>query len=98
MNKEPNVSVAILSDISVEFILYGEFLANFSNDIFNGKITARIENGLITLSSNNNEFSTLEEIIFSPTDENSDTFLLKNVTIGLNFHWSKSKISSLLEN
>ncbi|MBK7104622.1 MAG: SpoIID/LytB domain-containing protein [Ignavibacteriae bacterium] len=91
MEKEPNVSVAILSDISVEFVLYGEFHSNFSSDLFNGKFTAEIKNGFISLLSNDGEIKNLQEIIFTPTDENSDTFLLKNVTIGINFHWEQKQ-------
>ncbi|MBK8944824.1 MAG: SpoIID/LytB domain-containing protein [Ignavibacteriae bacterium] len=91
MKKEPNVSVAILSDTSIEFILYGEFVTNFSSEIFNGKITAKIENELIKLTSDSFEFNNLEEILFTPTDDISDTFLLKNVTIGLNFHWEQKQ-------
>ncbi|MFZ1289782.1 MAG: SpoIID/LytB domain-containing protein [Melioribacteraceae bacterium] len=91
MKKEPNVSVAILSDESVEFILYGDFFANFSSELFNGNIAAKIENGLINITTSNNKIYAIEEIIFTPTDENSDTFLLKNVTIGLNFHWEQKR-------
>lgn len=91
MKKEPNVNVAILSENSIEFILYGDFSANFSEDIFNGKISAVCADNKIIIRTISNEYSETEEIIFSPTDENSDTFLLKNVTIGLHFHWEQKQ-------
>lgn len=91
MKKEPNVSVAILSDTSIEFILYGDFTTNFSSELFNGKFTAKIESGFIKLNSDTFEFNNLEEIVFTPSDDISDTFLLKNVTIGLHFHWEQKQ-------
>jgi len=91
MNNEPNVSVAILSGTSVECILYGEFESNHSNKLLNGQITAFVENEMIILSSNELEFPPVNEIILTPTDEKSHTFLLKNVTIGLKFHWEQKQ-------
>ena len=47
MNKEPNVSVAILSNSSIECILYGEFATELTPKLLNGKISAMAENGMI---------------------------------------------------
>ncbi|MCB0743639.1 MAG: SpoIID/LytB domain-containing protein [Ignavibacteriae bacterium] len=91
MNSEPKVEVAILSDNSIECILYGDYLTDLSEELLNGKITARIENGKIILSQNDKEFKPVDEIILEPTDDKSDTFLLKNVTIGLKFHWEQKQ-------
>ena len=86
MNSEPKVEVAILSDNSIECILYGDYLTDLSEKLLNGKITARIENDKIVLSQNDKEFKPVDEIVLEPTEDKSDTFLLKNVTIGLKFH------------
>ncbi len=91
MNNEPNVSVAILSSEAIECVLYGEFVTELTTRLLNGKISAIVENGMIILSNNEFKFPPINEIILSPTDEKSDTFILKNVTIGLKFHWEQQQ-------
>lgn len=89
--KEPNVSVAIMHALKVEFTLYGDFKPEGADEIFNGKTTAFFDNGKIVLSDGEKSFNPVEEIILNPVDLTTDSFLLKNVTIGLQFHWEQKQ-------
>ncbi|GAG76638.1 unnamed protein product, partial [marine sediment metagenome] len=89
--KEPNVSAAIMSAEEVEFILYGDFECSGFSEMFNGNLRAHISNGMITLRSDDHSFSSSPEILLSPIDPISESFLLKNVTIGLQFHWEQKQ-------
>lgn len=88
---EPNVSVAIMSAEKVDFVLYGDFGSpNFSNT-FNGEITATVNNNLIILNDGETTFNPVKEVVLIPVDPISESFLLKDVTIGLQFHWEQKQ-------
>ncbi len=91
MNSEPKVNVAILSNKTIDCTLYGDFKSSLNSKPFNGKISAVLVNGLIKLSNNETEYDLAEEVLLKPMDASSDTFLLKNVTIGLKFHWEQKQ-------
>lgn len=88
---EPNVTVAILSEQEVEFDLYGDFTDSTSGELLNGKCKAIYENDLIYLYSGEKKLKPQKEIILNPSDPESESFLLKNVTIGLQFHWEQKQ-------
>ena len=88
---EPNVTVAILSEKEVEFDLYGDFKNSSTGKLLNGKCKAKYEDGSIYLFSEEKSFKPQKEIILNPTDPDSESFLLKNVTIGLQFHWEQKQ-------
>jgi SpoIID/LytB domain protein len=88
---EPNVTVAILSEKEVEFDLYGDFKNTSTGDLLNGKCKAKYKDDLIYLFSEGKDFEPQKEIILNPTEPSSESFLLKNVTIGLQFHWEQKQ-------
>ncbi len=88
---EPYVKVAIMSAEEIEFVLYGVFQCTDFTEMFNGNIRAEISNNMIVLKSGDQTFKPLRELIFSPTDPISESFLLKDVTIGLKFHWEQKQ-------
>lgn len=89
--KEPHVNVAIMSSNEVEFILYGDYKSPEFLKSFNGKMSAEISDGMIILKSNGKEYPPQTEVIFSPVDDISESFLLKDVIIGLQFHWEQKQ-------
>ncbi len=89
--QEPKVNVAILSDTEVEFILYGEYRYKSSDVLFSGNAKAKFVDNKIQLFINNEIYDPVNEILLSPSGSSSDTFLLKNVTIGLQFHWEQKQ-------
>lgn len=80
---EPKINVGILHTDKLEFELRGCFAIN--NEIVEGWQNATIENNLIKWND-----QLFDELIFSPSIQ-SNSFLLKDVVIGVNFHWERKE-------
>jgi len=91
INKEPNLSVGILTEKLINFELHGDFRVPGIKQSFSGIFAVEIENDKIVCRWENNKIEISDEIIFSPQDINSESFLLKNVKIGVNFHWERKE-------
>ena len=89
--KEPSVRVGIMNEKVISFELHGEFTATGSQEKFSGKYTARHDSNLIEISDDGNTFRKKDEIEFFPIDSMNSFFLLKNVTIGIGFHWEQKE-------
>ena len=89
--KEPKVSVAIMANNEILFELYGEFECSCNRIRCSGKYVAKYENGIISIT-NNLETHTIENnTTFHTANIDSDTFLLRGVLIGKDFHWQKKE-------
>ncbi len=89
--KEPLVSIGILTAKEIRFDLYGEFLIESSEKKFSGRFKAKLENGRINVFHEKKEIISDSEIIFTPNDLETESFLLRDVVIGKNFHWEKKE-------
>ena len=89
--KEPLISIGILTAREVRFDLYGEFLIESSEKKFSGRFKAKLEKGRINVFHEKEEIITAGEIIFTPNDLETESFLLRDVVIGKNFHWEKKE-------
>lgn len=88
--KEPTISVGLIESPSINFELYGDFRVRSVDHNFSGKYTAYLNEGKINLTGS--EFAQqFDGIIIEPKDPLSETFLLKDITIGVNFHWQQRK-------
>lgn len=83
---QPVVHVGIMSVPELQFILNGKFRAG--NTAAEGEQTARINDGKIEWQGNS-----YDEILFTP-DCPENEFTLRNVTIGVNFHWERQENQS----
>jgi len=89
---EPNVSVCILIEKKIKFELYGDYAADGFDKIFSGEFTAIAdENGKISIDSDKSSFTVEHDIIFANSDPDADSFLIKDVVIGIQFHWEKKE-------
>ena len=89
--KEPLISIGILTAKEIRFDLYGEFLIESSEKKFSGRFKAKIENGRINVLHEKKEIISGIEIILTPNDLETESFLLRDVVIGKNFHWEKKE-------
>lgn len=97
---QPLITVGILTDKKVTFELYGDYRTSTITKNLNGRFTAEIINGEIICKSANEKLNSKDELIFEPKDNITDTFLIRNVTIGVKFHWErkeKERFSGLLK-
>ncbi|MEW5843148.1 MAG: SpoIID/LytB domain-containing protein [Bacteroidota bacterium] len=89
--KEPNVNIGILSEKEILFDLYGEFISPGLNKHFSGKFKAKSAGGGISIQQESKEIFSGKEIVFVPNDLETESFLLRNVMIGKDFHWQKKE-------
>ena len=88
---EPNVSIGILNAKEIRFDLYGDYSISGSDKKFSGKLKAKIDNSRIKIIPESKEAFTLQEITFVPDELETESFLLRDVIIGKNFHWEKKE-------
>ena len=71
--------------------MYGEFSIHSYEKKFSGKFTAKLAENLIVLFQDKKEVLSAKEITFIPNDLEIESFLLRDVVIGINFHWQKKE-------
>lgn len=89
--EEPSVNVAIMHSPKVEFILYGDYKSDDLDKMFNGKYSAELVGGQIKLSNEERTIPVKDDFLLSPIDPKTETFLLKDVIIGVQFHWEQKQ-------
>lgn len=83
--QSPKLTVGILSATKIEFELFGTFLCNGIE--VTGKQSVHFEDFQKLLLQGVGG----QELIFSTQQEETDTFELIDVTIGINFHWERKE-------
>lgn len=86
---EPLISVGILTDKKIKFELYGDFSSFGFKHFFSGRFEAELVNDRIICKSDSGKIEITDEIIFEPQEPESDSFLLRDVLIGVKFHWER---------
>jgi len=79
----PTISVGIMFQPNISFLFQGTF--TFAGKSYTGPQTVSYQGGLITFHG-----QTHHKITFSPVKE-EDTFVLKDVVIGIHFHWERKE-------
>jgi SpoIID/LytB domain protein len=88
--EEPLISVGILSRERIDFELYGDFKSEGFNKVFSGRFSAEYSDSKILCKYGDEKLQISDEIEFEPTDT-GDSFLVRNVAIGVNFHWERKE-------
>ena len=80
----PCVKVGIFNEPEVKFVLYGKY--RVGDTIAEGECLASVSGGQVLWDGK--EYN---NVLFTPSDEENDCFELKDVTIGVNFHWERKE-------
>lgn len=88
---QPNIEVGVLFAPEFSFQLEGPFRLRASGEIYKGKGHASYYNGEFRVSINNREISTELPVELEPVDYEKSSFELKDVVIGINFHWERKE-------
>ncbi len=91
ITKEPKISVGILSEKIINFELHGDFKVNGMKQTFSGRFNAELKDDRIICHKGEDKIEISNEIIFEPQDPEAESFLLKDVTIGVKFHWERKE-------
>ncbi len=86
---EPLINVGILSETKINFELYGDF--EYERKKHSGVFSAQLVNGKIVCKSNKEKIAEAGELFFKTTDPDGDSFLIKDVVIGVKFHWERKE-------
>ena len=86
--EHPELTVGIMNHDKIDFNLVGKFILTGTEEVLSGEQTVLIDGGKLRLSGS--AFSAAE-LILVPQDEYSAEFELKDVTIGVNFHWEQKE-------
>lgn len=89
--EEPVITVGILTNKKIGFELYGNFKVVEMKNALSGMFIAEVKNDNIVISGNKFQMEFIDEIIFEPEDPYSDSFLIRDVTIGVDFHWQREE-------
>ncbi|WP_337865341.1 SpoIID/LytB domain-containing protein [Ignavibacterium sp.] len=86
---EPWLNVGVLTDDKINFELYGDFNSIITSKTLSGVFTAELKNNKILCKGTNITLEADDEIIFEPSDPVSESFLIRDVIIGVKFHWER---------
>jgi len=88
---EPRIKVGIVTDKKIKFELYGDFNVAGFKDNFNGVFTAEVKDDHLICSGSTSQKDFEDELVFEPEDPLADSFVIRDVTIGLDFHWQRKE-------
>ena len=91
ITKEPKISVGILSEKQVNFELHGDFKVSGMKQTFSGRFNAELKDDRIICRKGEDKIEMSNEIIFEPEDPQTESFMLRDVTIGVKFHWERKE-------
>jgi len=77
-----------MSGESIEFSFNGRFKLNNFDEFFEDNFSALVVDGKVQIADSS---FNQEELVFVPSDYDEADFELKNVTIGVNFHWEQQE-------
>jgi stage II sporulation protein D len=89
--KAPVIQVGILSESEVRFELKGSYSNHSHGKYLSGSYTVRLQNGALELETGNQLIVIGEKLLLQPDHPGTDSFVLHEVTIGINFHWQKKE-------
>jgi len=90
-DSEPWLNVGILTDNKIKFELYGDFSTVPYAKTLSGVFSAELVNNKIVCKGTDIKLEADEEIIFEPSDPVSESFLIRDVIIGVKFHWERKE-------
>ena len=89
--REPLITVGILSSAKIKFELYGDYNAFGFKHFFSGRYEAELVEGRIVCRGDKGKIEITNEIVFEPQEPESESFLIRDVVIGVKFHWERKE-------
>jgi SpoIID/LytB domain protein len=91
MEKEPSISVALVSESKIDFDLFGEFRIPEISKKCSGSFTVSIEKNKIVLLQKGSVVFSANTIWLEPRDIDLTSFVIREVRIGKGFHWERKE-------
>jgi stage II sporulation protein D len=90
MKSQPKIHVGIIASSEIRFVLEEKFYTETKEEFLPGEYEATIENNQICLKNESGNKFCSNSFLLSPEKFNA-YFELKNVTIGVDFHWEQQE-------
>ena len=87
----PEIEVGIMKSGKIRFRLDGNFQLRLNDSMLEGDAEAEIVNGSISILSKESRTSFKEPLILEPLDQVAGRFRLRDVVIGIGFHWEQKE-------
>ena len=84
----PTLKIGIMEDVEIHFCFREEYVLLATGNTFLGNHSIRISEGLLFL---NDVPAGGDNLYFRPVHEKNASFELKDVTIGIHFHWERKE-------
>jgi SpoIID/LytB domain protein len=89
MDQQPEIQVGIMAAPEIRFQFSGRYLNQDHRICSTNEIIAKLENGKIVVESDHNRMRFDHEVVFTPEKITAGYFTLRDVVIGINFHWEQ---------
>ena len=89
--RAPEIEVGIMKSGKICFRLDGNFRSEPYDSEFDGYAEAEIVDGAISILCNGSRSSFTEPLILQPIYERVSDFNIKDVLIGIGFHWEQKE-------
>ena len=90
MGNEPKIEVGIMAQPEVKFLLNGKFKSTDGLKLEAGNYFASTENNRIVIENSAGK-TFIDDVYFLVPEKNDTPFELKDVTIGVDFHWEQQE-------
>ena len=87
----PEIEVGIVSSARIRFRLEGEFRIQGSGSVLQGEGEATLVAGKLELRINEARLALEEPVLLEPLDQVHGRFTLRDVVIGIGFHWEQKE-------
>jgi SpoIID/LytB domain protein len=88
---EPLINIGILTGKRIRLGFYGDYKTSQSNKIFNGLYKVELAGNKIVLSDKNDKYEFTDNLIITPSDPTTEYFSIKDVVIGVQYHWERKE-------
>lgn len=88
---EPLISVGILTDTVINFTCYGDYYTNNQEDFFSGIFQASVKHGKLVVEGSGKKLVDENSLVFTPISPETEHFMIKDVVIGVQFHWERKE-------
>ncbi len=86
--EQPKLKIGIMSEVEIALCFNGEYSSSAKGITYFGNQNVRLENNQILLNGLPMQG---DELLFEPVDKKNGSFELKDVTIGVQFHWERKE-------
>ena len=87
----PQIEIGIVKAESIRFSLEGDYLIRGKEESGYENAEATLIDGRIVITQNEECFDVEDSVIFDPTDTATGRFVIRDVVIGIGFHWEQKE-------